>query len=132
MTVKLLTYKEGVYSIINITEFPRDGITINVSPKMKYDIDGVNNVVLQLTVYVNDKDDHLVKYGGIAVYEVNSLSNIVKDEEQIEILKSYIWKDAISFFRGILCEKLRGTIFSNIFLPEMPEDALQNLKFEQE
>ncbi|MDE6793661.1 MAG: hypothetical protein K2J48_11335 [Muribaculaceae bacterium] len=92
-----------------------------MAPLMKT-VDANDDVIaLQLTVGYEAKDTEILKYGGIALFFAKGWKEFISDEDKFNQFKVNIWTQALGFFRGIICEKVRGTLIEPFFIPQMPD-----------
>lgn len=87
-------------------------------------------LILQLTVSYSIGEEIIMKYGGLVIYLVNGLKDLLKDKTLFNNFKVDIWEQALQFFRGIICEKLRGTSIDNVFLPLLTKENIVSINVE--
>lgn len=125
--VQLVAYSEGEFMQDSGALSPDSKIEARIIPKMRESNDGENYLVLQLTVIYRSDEHDVMRYGGVAVYELKDLPSYEYDSSAMLDIKREMWGQALGFFRGIICEKLRGTYLGSFFLPFLPEEDIEKI-----
>lgn len=126
--IKLAAYSEGEFMQDNAILSSESKIEIRISPKMRESNDGEDYLVLQLTAIYRSEEKEIMRYGGVAVYHLDRLSSYRSNHNAMKEIKQEMWNQAMGFFRGIICEKLRGTSLGSFFLPSLPEDTIESIE----
>lgn len=118
--IKQIAYREGIFQL-DSNAFQKDKtIGVGLNPVMKIDRMSEDLLSLQLTVDYECEGKKVMKYGGVAMFKVEGLKNRLSSED----FKVNIWSEGMMFFRGIVCEKLRGTEIERFLLPHIPNDKI--------
>lgn len=120
-------YTEGItYIDLNGEKFGNK-IEIEIYPKV-LETDDNERLPLQLTVrYLNPTNGKkLFEYGGIAFFETKVAPGSSYDWLE-DSSKRELWINALGFFRGIICEKLRGTGLERFMLPQMSDEDIYKI-----
>lgn len=118
-----IAYREGIFQFDN-NAFQRDKtIGIGMNPVMKIDRTSEDLLSLQLTVDYECEGRKVMKYGGVAMFKVDGLRSLLSSND----FKTRIWLEVMMFFRGIVCEKLRGTEIERFLLPQIPNDKIPEI-----
>ena len=125
-----LSYQEGIFQFDNSIYESGKPVSVSMLPIMRCSEEKDNIIVLQLTVLYKKGEETIMKYGGIVIYMVDSLKDLTKDEALLKDFKVNIWSEALLFFRGVICEKLRGTAIDNVFLPILRTEDIVSIKIE--
>lgn len=120
-------YNDGITYIDINPEDTDNKIAIEIYPKLLESDSSEDVVPLQLTVrYLNPATGKkLFEYGGIALFETNGKRTLADDNGGS--FKRDLWTNALSFFRGIICEKLRGTGLERFLLPQMSDEDIDKI-----
>ena len=121
-------YNDGItYIDINPDDI-QGKIAIEIYPKL-LETDPADDVLpLQLTVrYSNPATGKkLFEYVGIALFKATYGRGSASEEHE-RCLKRDVWTNALGFFRGIICEKLKGTGLEKFLLPQMSDEEIYNI-----
>ena len=82
--------------------------------------DNDNTISLQLTLEYLTDDKTILKYAGVALFMADGWKDVDRESEEFKDFKLQIWTQTLGFFRGIVCEKVKGTEIERFFLPQMP------------
>lgn len=118
-----IAYSEGVFELDRNAFKAGFNVGVGMNPVIKMDKDNDELVSLQLTVDYDCDGKKIMKYGGIAMFKVE---NLTESLDSIEF-KMQIWSEAIMFFRGVVCEKLRGSEIERFLLPKIPNDKIADI-----
>ncbi len=118
-----IAYKEGVFQFDNNAYELGKTLNVGINPIMKIDKEAENLLTLQITVDYQCEGKPIMKYGGLAMYKVDGLGKLLINKD----FKINMWTEATMFFRGIICEKLRGSAIERFFLPNIPADKIQDI-----
>lgn len=121
-------YNEGItYIDINPGDIDNK-VAIEIYPKLLESDPSQDVLPLQLTVRYSNTTTHkkLFEYGGIALFATSYDKECVSDVQK-RIYKRDLWISALGFFRGIICEKLRGTGLEKFLLPQMSDEEIDNI-----
>lgn len=122
-----IAYKEVLFNFDNNTFKSESAISVKMFPLMK-EVDVDDNVIaLQLTVEYHTGDQQILKYAGIALFLAKGWKEIAIDSDEFKKFKLQIWTQALGFFRGIICEKVRGTEIERFFIPGMPDKDIDGI-----
>ena len=123
-------YNEGMFSLNLSGVEVTNRITMTLQPKVRTS-DEKDILALQLSVIYSQPDDDktLAEYGGIAVFRVLDLQQICSDKEMTLDFKRNFLSVGLSFFRGIVWEKLKGTGLERFLLPQMSEKNMMEVEF---
>ncbi len=122
-----LSYKEGVFQY-NGNRYATDKpVEVVIAPVMRADRENDDLLFLQITATYRSGESTFMKYGGVVVYKVDKWKELEKEKDALDYLKMGIWTQALLFFRGVLCEKLKGTPAANIFLPILPAEKIKEV-----
>ncbi|MDE6854921.1 MAG: hypothetical protein K2J34_00445 [Muribaculaceae bacterium] len=122
-----VAYREGVFQF-DSNAFQKDKtIGVGLNPIMKTDSMSEDLLSLQLTVDYECEGRKVMKYGGVAMFKVDGLKDSLNTEE----FKIFIWSQVMMFFRGIVCEKLRGTEIERLLLPNIPHDKILEIPIQE-
>lgn len=124
-----IAYKEVLFNFDNNTFKTGASVSVKMTPLMKgadFDDDAI---VLQLTVEYHIEERPILKYAGVTLFLANEWRNITPESEEFKDFKLQIWTQALGFFRGIVCEKVKGTEIERFFLPQMPASAIDGIPF---
>lgn len=125
----VIGYLEGEFQFDSGSYTEGSTIAVSLAPVMKLDKRDSNRLSLQMTVVYKMDDRVLMKYGGVVSYAVDGLKGLLEEKEVFDYLKLNIWNQTISFFRGIVCEKLRGTVIDCLFLPSLSSEQISEIPF---
>lgn len=122
-----VAYREGLFQF-DSNAFQEDKtIGVGLNPIMKIDRMSDNLLSLQLTADYECEGRKVMRYGGVAMFKVEDL----KDKLSSEDFKVFIWSEGMMFFRGIVCEKLRGTEIERLLLPKIPRDKILDIPIQE-
>ncbi len=122
-----ISYKEVLFTFENNIFKTGDSISVKMAPVMKVVDEEKNLVALQLTVEYHTGDKTILKYAGIALFLAKDWKTIIHEEEAFNEFKLQIWSQTLGFFRGVICEKVKGTDMENFFLPQMPDVDIKKI-----
>lgn len=123
-----ISYKEILFTFENNIFKTGDPISVKMAPVMKVVDKKKNIVALQLTVEYYTGEKAILKYAGIVLFMAKDWKTIINEEEVFNEFKLQLWSQTLGFFRGIICEKVKGTDIENFFLPQMPDADLMKIK----
>ncbi|MDE6866565.1 MAG: hypothetical protein K2J23_04140 [Muribaculaceae bacterium] len=129
--IKLVAYNEGEFMQDSGSLSSESTIEVSINPRMRESGDGDDFLVMQLTVIYRSDKKEIMRYGGVAVYHLEKLSSYKNDTLAMSEIKQEMWGQALGFFRGIICEKLRGTDLGFLFLPYMPEEEIEKIEIQK-
>lgn len=118
-----IAYREGIFQFDNNAFQMDKTIGIGMNPVMKIDKASEDLLSLQLTVDYECEGRKVMKYGGVAMFKVDGLRDILSSDD----FKTSIWSEGMMFFRGIICEKLKGTEVERFLLPQIPSDKISEI-----
>lgn len=122
-----ISYQEVFFNFNNNVLKEGEGVGVKMTPIMRA-VDNKEEVIaLQLTVEFDVNNSTILKYAGIALFLAKGWKELVTDEAQFNEFKIQIWTQALGFFRGVVCEKVRGTIMDRFFIPQMPHKNIENI-----
>lgn len=125
--IKQIAYKEGIFQF-DSNAFQKDKtIGVGFNPVMKIDKMSEDLLSLQLTVDYECEGKKVMKYGGVAMFKVDGLKKILTSDD----FKVRIWSEGMMFFRGVVCEKLRGTDIERFLLPQIPQDKIIEIPIQE-
>ncbi len=122
-----IAYKEGVFQFDNNAYEVGKTLGVGMNPIMKIGNDTEDLITLQITVDYQCEGRTVMRYGGLAMYAVTHLSERLEDKD----FKVKIWTEAVMFFRGVICEKLKGSEIERFFLPNIPEDTILEIPLQE-
>lgn len=128
--INQLSYQEGVFQFDNDIYKSGQNVSVSINPVMRIAEDSDAFLVLQLTVTYSMEEEIIMKYGGLAIYMVDGLKDLIANDSSFNGFKVVIWEQALQFFRGIICEKLRGTPIEHVFLPMLRREDIITIKLE--
>ena len=128
MNIEQISYIEGVFQFDNNVYEAGKALSVTMTPIMKTGAGDDNILSLQLTVKYMLGEKTVMKYGGVTLYHIKDCKKILENKEESKSLRIIVWSQALLFFRGIICEKLRGTDIERFFLPLMPPEELANIE----
>lgn len=115
-----IAYKEVLFNFDNNAFKTGALVSVKMTPLMKgVDFDD-NAIALQLTVEYHTDERPILKYAGMALFLAKGWKDINPESEEFKDFKLQIWTQTLGFFRGIVCEKVKGTEIEMFFLPQMP------------
>ena len=121
-----IAYKEVIFQF-DSNAFQNDkAISVGLNPIMKTDRLSEDLLSLQLTVDYDCEGKKVMKYGGVAMFKVSDLRELLSSED----FKIFIWSEGMMFFRGIVCE-LRGTEIERLLLPKIPHDKILDVPIKE-
>ena len=122
-----VAYREGVFQF-DSNAFQKDKtIGVGLNPIMKTDRMSEDLISLQLTVDYECEGRKVMRYGGVAMFKVDGLKELLSSED----FKIFIWSEGMMFFRGIVCEKLKGTEIERLLLPKIPHDKILDIPIQE-
>lgn len=126
-----LSYKEGLFNFDNGIYRSGSSISVSITPIMRLSKEKDNILILQLTASYCMGEKVIMKYGGLVIYMVDNLREMINDTTIFDDFKIYIWQLTMQFFRGIICEKLKGTSLDTVFLPILEKNDIKSIKIEE-
>lgn len=137
--IKSIKEEEFKFTDLNLKEIESDHLLLGFHLGFKVNVEE-NTFSVKLTVVYNyeDKDSdnpkELMKYTTVTTFDVKGLNKIVKfneeDNDKYDIPDSLVITfvgTAVSSTRGMLVNKLSGTILSDFYLPLVDVKQLLNL-----
>lgn len=117
-----IAYKEVLFNFDNNAFNAGSAISVKMAPLMKFEAinDNDNTISLQLTLEYLTDDKTILKYAGVALFMADGWKDVDRESEEFKDFKLQIWTQTLGFFRGIVCEKVKGTEIERFFLPQMP------------
>lgn len=121
---RIVSYKEGVFKFES-SDFQRgEKVNAKMSAVMRKDNADRNFIVLQLTAVYEAAGKEIMKYGGLLAFLSVGWQDLDENSEEFREFKLGVWRQTQWFFRGVICEKLRGTELETYFLPQMPDEEI--------
>lgn len=129
MSIKFtqISYQEVIFNFDNSVLKPGESVGVKMIPIIKSVEDNEEMIALQLTVEYETNKTPILKYAGITLYLAEGWKKIVEDEQLFNEFKIKIWTQALGFFRGVICEKVRGTNMERFFIPQMPDKNIESI-----
>ena len=122
-----IAYKEGIFQFDSNAFQKNKTIGVGLNPIMKIDEKSEDLLSLQLTVDYECEGKKVMKYGGVVMFKIDGLKNKLSSDD----FKFLIWSEGMMFFRGIVCEKLRGTDIERFLLPQIPHDKIMEIPIQE-
>lgn len=122
-----IRYKELLFNFENSVKGSEDTLSVNMMPRMESveENDDVLALILSVRYQLGEKD--VLKYGGVVLFLAEGWKKLKEKEEYFNQFKVEIWNQALGFFRGVLAEKLKGSLLEQMFLPQMPEEDIEGI-----
>lgn len=122
--ITLLTYKENYFTFDNDTFQPGSAVSVSMGPYMTEIEQNQDMIGLQLALEYSFNGKPVIKYSGQTLFLAEGWQKYKENPEDLNRFKILIWTQAFGFFRGILCEKVRGTDLERFYLPQMPSEEI--------
>ena len=127
MKLSQIAYKEVRFNFNNNAFKAGSPVSVKMTPLMNRVAKNDKFVSLQLTLEYLINDKTILKYAGVALFMADGWKDLDPEGEEFRDFKLHIWTQTLGFFRGIVCEKVKGTEIERFFLPQLPDDDIINI-----